>query len=266
MSSRGASGSREVGTVLITNTMATAATGAMARKALPHQKCSRSQPPTMGPKATPIPVVAPQMPMALARSARSVNTLDRIDSVFGNTMACSTPPRRCWPTRRRQPAALTGAATPSASERSRSSSSCTRPYRVLSRPPAPPESTWWSGWRLLRAGQRELDDAPSGRPQGEALRSLGGMRLARYPQLAPTSPGRPSPDRTRRTARRKNPCSQDCSGRIGRPTVRLSILGFPVPAPRPRAPPCYRDRRFPSVHRPVGRATVCRGGRRTAVA
>ena len=45
----------------------------------------------MGPDATPIPVIAPQMPMALARSARSVKVLVMIDSVVGNTSAAPTP-------------------------------------------------------------------------------------------------------------------------------------------------------------------------------
>ena len=45
----------------------------------------------IGPDATPIPVIAPQMPMALARSPRSVNVLVMIDSVVGNTSAAPTP-------------------------------------------------------------------------------------------------------------------------------------------------------------------------------
>ena len=88
---RGGRGSRDVGTQTATSTIATAATGAIAKNTLPHQKCSRSQPPTIGPKATPIPTVAPHTPIALARSTRSVNTLDRIDSVLGKTMAAPTP-------------------------------------------------------------------------------------------------------------------------------------------------------------------------------
>ena len=71
--------------------IATAAAGTMARKMLPHQKCSSSQPPTIGPNATAIPVVAPHTPIALARSVLSVNVFERIDKVFGNTIAAPTP-------------------------------------------------------------------------------------------------------------------------------------------------------------------------------
>lgn len=92
-SRRGASGSREVGIRSTTRTATIAATGARARKTLPHQKCSSSQPPQMGPAATPRPVMAPHAPMALARPARSVKTLAMIDSVVGKTIAAPTPIR-----------------------------------------------------------------------------------------------------------------------------------------------------------------------------
>jgi len=70
--------------------MATA-TGTMNRNTLPHQKRPSSQPPTMGPAATPTPVVAPHSPIALARSARSVKTLAMSDRVDGKMAAAPTP-------------------------------------------------------------------------------------------------------------------------------------------------------------------------------
>ena len=45
----------------------------------------------IGPKATPSPVMAPHSPMARARSPRSVNTLEMIDSVAGKISAAPTP-------------------------------------------------------------------------------------------------------------------------------------------------------------------------------
>ena len=63
----------------------------MNKKTLPHQKCPRSHPPTIGPIATPTPVVAPQSPMALARSERSVKMLAINDSVEGKIAAAPIP-------------------------------------------------------------------------------------------------------------------------------------------------------------------------------
>ena len=63
----------------------------MATKTLPHQKCSSSQPPLIGPRATPSPVIAPHSPMARARSPRSVNRLEMIDRVAGKISAAPTP-------------------------------------------------------------------------------------------------------------------------------------------------------------------------------
>ncbi len=42
--------------------------GMFTRKIDPYQKCSSSPPPTIGPKATAMPEVAPQMPSAFWRS------------------------------------------------------------------------------------------------------------------------------------------------------------------------------------------------------
>jgi hypothetical protein len=90
-STGGVAGSREVGTNKAPPTKVTAATGAMATKTLPHQKCSSSQPPVTGPRATPRPVMAPHTPMARARSPRSVYRLEMIDRVDGKISAAPTP-------------------------------------------------------------------------------------------------------------------------------------------------------------------------------
>ncbi len=64
---------------------------AMNKKTLPHQNRSKSQPPTIGPVAMPIPVVAPHSPMARARSRRSVNTFTSNERVDGNMRAAPIP-------------------------------------------------------------------------------------------------------------------------------------------------------------------------------
>ena len=58
---------------------------------LAHEKCSSSQPPTIGPSAIATPAVAPHRPIARARSVRSVKTLEISDSVVGNTIAAPRP-------------------------------------------------------------------------------------------------------------------------------------------------------------------------------
>ena len=47
--------------------MATAAIGTLTRKTEPHEKCSSSQPPLIGPAATPTPTIAAHSPIAFAR-------------------------------------------------------------------------------------------------------------------------------------------------------------------------------------------------------
>ena len=56
-----------------------------------HEKCARSQPPTIGPVPTATPTVAPDSPMAFARSLRSTNTLEISESVGGKIMAAPRP-------------------------------------------------------------------------------------------------------------------------------------------------------------------------------
>jgi hypothetical protein len=86
-STGGASGSREVGTAKATSSAATAANGTSAKKTLDQEKRSSSQPPMIGPTAIPTPVLAPQSPIARARSLRSVNTLVSNDWVAGKISA-----------------------------------------------------------------------------------------------------------------------------------------------------------------------------------
>ena len=70
MSTRGAAGSREVGTNKMPPTIATTAIGMFTMKIAPHQKCSSNQPPLIGPTATPTPTMAAHSPIALARRYR----------------------------------------------------------------------------------------------------------------------------------------------------------------------------------------------------
>src|SRR6516165_10834070 len=90
-STGGVRGLREVGTFQATSAATTAATGAMNTKMAPHQNCSSSQPPAIGPSAIPTPALAPHTPIARARSRRAVNTLVSSDSVEGNIIAAPSP-------------------------------------------------------------------------------------------------------------------------------------------------------------------------------
>ena len=65
------------------------AMGTLIRKTEPHQKRASRKPPMIGPRATPMPLVAPQRPIARWRSAGSRNMLLMIDSVDG---IISAPP------------------------------------------------------------------------------------------------------------------------------------------------------------------------------
>ncbi len=90
-SSFGARGSREFGTNQIAPATAAITIGTFTRNTDPHEKCSRSQPPEMGPSATPTPVTAVQIPIAAARSRASVKTFTAIASVVGKISAAPTP-------------------------------------------------------------------------------------------------------------------------------------------------------------------------------
>ena len=83
--------SRDVGTTRAIATRATAITGTLIISTEPHQKCSSSQPPVTGPRATAMPAVAAQTAIAAARSLGAVKTLTRIASVAGNISAAPMP-------------------------------------------------------------------------------------------------------------------------------------------------------------------------------
>ncbi|CNL18432.1 Uncharacterised protein [Mycobacterium tuberculosis] len=63
----------------------------MTKKIEPHQKCSSSQPPLIGPTATPTPTMAAHTPIALARGAGSVKMLVISPRVVGKITAAPTP-------------------------------------------------------------------------------------------------------------------------------------------------------------------------------
>ena len=65
--------------------------GTLTRKIDPYQKCSSSAPPVIGPKATAMPDVAPQMPRAFCRSDGSGKTLVRMARLAGKMKAAATP-------------------------------------------------------------------------------------------------------------------------------------------------------------------------------
>ena len=92
-SRRGVWRSFDSGTNASAAPMATMATGTLTKKTEPHQKCSSNQPPVMGPAATPMPLTALQIPMALARSRASVKTLVMMASVAGKMAAAPMPMR-----------------------------------------------------------------------------------------------------------------------------------------------------------------------------
>src|SRR5262249_17334093 len=98
---RSARGSREGGTTRATKAAAAAATGAIAQQLLDQEKLSRSQPPTIGPRAIAAPAVAPQSPIARPRSSRSLKTLEISDRVAGKIIAAPRPIKQratiSWP-------------------------------------------------------------------------------------------------------------------------------------------------------------------------
>ena len=90
-STGGDAGSRDVGTNSSPPTNATAAIGTLTRKIEPHQKFSSSQPPVMGPAATPTPTMAAHRPIALARGTGSVKMFVISARVAGKITAAPTP-------------------------------------------------------------------------------------------------------------------------------------------------------------------------------
>src|ERR1700722_4107549 len=90
-SSRSPRAGFEAGTAAAASRMPAAATGPIATKMLDQLKCSSSQPPSVGPGAIATPPFAPHSPIARARSARPVKTLEISDSVAGNVIAAPRP-------------------------------------------------------------------------------------------------------------------------------------------------------------------------------
>ena len=72
-------------------TSATPTIGRLTMKIEPQAKCSRSHPPSVGPITTPRPATADHMAIALARSAGTVKTLVRMESVAGMIAAAPIP-------------------------------------------------------------------------------------------------------------------------------------------------------------------------------
>ena len=73
-SRRGRDGSFDSGTRITAAMKPTVTSTGLTQKIACHENCSSSTPPTMGPRATPSPATAAQMPIACARSVRSWNT------------------------------------------------------------------------------------------------------------------------------------------------------------------------------------------------
>ncbi|GJN99873.1 hypothetical protein NJB1907f44_12360 [Mycobacterium marinum] len=71
--------------------MAATAIGTFTKKIEPQEKCSSSQPPVIGPTATPTPTMAVHSPIALARGTGSVKMLVINPSVVGKMTAAPTP-------------------------------------------------------------------------------------------------------------------------------------------------------------------------------
>ena len=71
--------------------MAIAAIGTLTMNIEPHEKCSSSQPPVIGPAATPTPTIAAHSPIAFARFAASVKMFVISPSVVGKITAAPMP-------------------------------------------------------------------------------------------------------------------------------------------------------------------------------
>ena len=88
---RGTFRSRDSGTTRNVAMTVMITIGTLMKKTEPHQKFSSSQPPLIGPAATPTPLVALHIPMALARSEVSVNMLVMMARVAGKIPAAPIP-------------------------------------------------------------------------------------------------------------------------------------------------------------------------------
>ena len=79
------------GTTSSTPTMTNNAAGTFIQNTECQEKCSRSQPPAVGPMAIAKPAIAVQAAMAMARSLASVKMLVIMANVAGKTAAAKTP-------------------------------------------------------------------------------------------------------------------------------------------------------------------------------
>ncbi len=90
--------------------------GTLSRKTEPHQKCSSSQPPTIGPSAPPAANPPAQTAKAVRLCSRSVNVLRSNDNVDGISVAPKIP-------------RATRAAMSAVAESAKAANSDTRPNR-----------------------------------------------------------------------------------------------------------------------------------------
>ena len=90
MSSGGTPGRRDSGSQRSPSGAATSTNGTLTRKTQRQSATSTSRPPTTGPRASPSPPTADQIPVALGRSSGGNSTASS-DSAGGNTQAADTP-------------------------------------------------------------------------------------------------------------------------------------------------------------------------------
>ncbi len=132
-SSRPGFGSLESGTSTAMAITATTTTGTLTRKTEPHQKCSRSSPPVIGPMAMPRPTLPAQRPMALGCSSRS-KTFIRTARVAGMTKAAPKPITARQVTSSPGDPDMAAKAEPTPNRMMPKSSTFLRPMRSPSRP------------------------------------------------------------------------------------------------------------------------------------
>ncbi len=133
MSRRWPPGSAVSGTVASTPASASATSGTLMRKTLPHQKCESSRPPSVGPITMPTPATADQAAIACGRSFGG-KTAFRIDSVAGMTNAAPRPITMRAPISMLVPEANAAAVLPRAKTARPPSSESRRPHRSPSAP------------------------------------------------------------------------------------------------------------------------------------
>ncbi len=126
-------GSAVSGTVASTPAIATATSGTLTRKTLPHQKCDSSSPPSVGPITMPTPATADQAAIACGRSFGG-KTAFRIDKVAGMTNAAPRPITTRAAISIPVPEASAAAVLPRAKTARPPSSESRRPYRSPSAP------------------------------------------------------------------------------------------------------------------------------------